>query len=147
MPETEERLILYLSFEELAALNTSAADVLADNAAAAHGIAAPPQVIAEIEQLLTLLTGDIAVRSLDDQRRLLRAVRHLTLHARHRMDDTVTDEHPAAEAAVAAYFVYAHLLMVSVRLDAIGEEMAALIKLLSHDHPDSEAGRRFTFPE
>ncbi|HUF50605.1 MAG TPA: hypothetical protein VMN60_07230 [Longimicrobiales bacterium] len=140
-------MILYLSFEELAALNTSASDVLADNAAGTHGVVAPPQVIAEIEQVLPLLVGDVGLRSLDDQRRMQHAVRYLTIHARRQMERAVIEEHPAAEPAIAAYFIYAQLLTVANRLDAIGAEMAAVIKLLTHEQPDSEAARRFTFPD
>jgi hypothetical protein len=140
-------VILYLSFEELSALNTSAAEVLADEAAGAHGITAPASLLAEIRQLILQLDGDITLRSLDEQRRVERAVRHLTLHARRQMDRAVLEQHPADEAAVAAYFEYAHLLAVGNRLDAIGEEMAALVRLLTELHPDSEAGRHFAFPE
>lgn len=140
-------MILYLNFEELSALNTSAAEVLADEAAGAHGISAPPQVLAEIEQLVPLLDGDVHLRSLDEQRRVERAVRHLTLYARRQMEHAVLEQHPAAETAVAAYFEYAHLLAVGQRLDTMGEEMAALVRLLTDYHPESEAGRRFAFPE
>jgi hypothetical protein len=140
-------MILYLSFEELTALNNSAAEVLAEDAAGAQGINAPPLVLAAVEELIPYLNGDITLRSLDEQRRVERAVRHLTLHARRQMEHAVLEAHPAAEAAVAAYFDYAHLLAVSNRVDAIGEEMAALVRLLTQLHPDSEAGRHFAFPE
>ena len=140
-------MILYLSFEELSALNTSAAAVLADHAAGALGIAAPPQAIAEIELLIPHFVGDLSLRSLDEQRRAQRAVRHLTLHARRHMEHTVLAQHPADEGAVAAYFDYAHLLTVGRKLELLGEEMAALIRLLTEHHPESEDGRRFTFPE
>jgi hypothetical protein len=147
MPVNGGNVILYLSFEELTALNSSAAEVLAEEAAGTHAISAPPQVLTEIELLVPLLDGDLNLRSLDEQRRVERAVRHLTLFARRQMENAVLEQHPAAESAVAAYFDYAHLLAVGQRLDALGEEMAALVRLLTQYHPESEAGRRFAFPE
>jgi hypothetical protein len=63
------------------------------------------------------------------------------------MDEAVILQHAAAESAVAAYFEYAHVLSVSNRLQAIGEEMAAIVQLMTGDDPDSESARRFSFPE
>jgi hypothetical protein len=139
-------VILYLSFEELAALGSSAERVLFAHAATGHGIVAPPQLIEDVEQFAQRLTGDITVSSLQDQRSLQLVVKHLLEHAHTQMQEAILLQHAAAEGAVAAYFEYAHVLGVSYRLTAIGDEMAAIVQLIGDD-PDSESGRRFSFPE
>src|SRR5690606_2068352 len=62
---TEAFVILYLSYEELAALNASAEHVLAARSATGHGIAAPPLLVADVEQFAQRLTGDITLASLE----------------------------------------------------------------------------------
>jgi hypothetical protein len=140
-------VILYLSFEELAALGSCAERLLLANTVSGHGIAAPPQLVADVEQFAHRLTGDIAISSLDDQRTLQLVVKHLLDRSRDAMDEAVILQHAAAESAVAGYFEYAHVLTVNNRLLAIGEEMAAIVQLMTGDDPDSESGRRFSFPE
>lgn len=140
-------MILFLSFEELSALGASAGHVLAAGSAAGHGIAAPPQFIAEVENFAQRLTGDVTVGTIDEQRSMQRVVDHLLAGTRARMDEFVLAEHAAAESAVAAYFEYAHVLTVSRRLHGIGLEMVALVELMTGDDPESDAARRFSFPE
>lgn len=140
-------MILYLSYEELAALGSCAERVLLANTVSGHGIAAPPQLVADVEQFSQRLTGDIAIASLDDQRSLQLVVKQLLDRSRAAMEEAVILQHAAAEGAVAGYFEYAHVLTVSHRLHAIGEEMAAIVQLMTGDDPDSEGGRRFSFPE
>lgn len=139
-------MILYLSYEELAALESSAEQVLVADATGG-GIAAPPQLVTEVEQFSQRLTGDITVASLSDQRTMQSVVEHLLAGSQARMDEAVLLEHAAAESAVAAYFEYAHILGVQHRLSAIGSEMAAIVQLMTGNDPDSESGRRFEFPE
>jgi hypothetical protein len=140
-------VILYLSFEELAALGSCAERVLLANIVSGHGIAAPPQLVADVEQFSQRLTGDITIASLDDQRTLQLVVKHLLDRSHAAMNEAVILQHAAAESAVAGYFEYAHVLTVSHRLEAIGQEMAAIVHLMTGDDPDSESGRRFSFPE
>lgn len=140
-------MILYLSFEELTALSAEAERVLDASAAAGHGIAAPPRLLAEVEQFAQLLIGDVAVSTLEQQRTMRRVVTHLLDGCRVRMDSLVLEQHPAAENAVAAYFDYAHVLSASDRLDRLGAEMEALLQVMTGEDPDSDAGRRFSFPE
>jgi len=140
-------VILYLSFEELAALGSCAERVLLANSVSGHGIAAPPQLVADVEQFSQRLTGDISISSLDDQRTLQLVVKHLLDRSRAAMDEAIILQHAAAESAVAGYFEYAHVLTVSHRLGVIGEEMAAIVQLMTGDDPDSESARRFSFPE
>jgi hypothetical protein len=140
-------MILYLSFEELTALSAEAERVLAAGDATGYGIAAPPAFLAEVEQFAQLLVGDVAVESLEQQRSMRRVVDHLLGRCHRRMDALVTEQHAAAESAVAAYFDYAHVLTARTRLDVIGEEMAALVHVMTGEDPESEGGRRFEFPE
>ena len=116
-------MILYLSFEELAALGSCAERVLLANSVSGHGIAAPPQLVADVEQFSQRLTGDISISSLDDQRTLQLVVKHLLDRSRAAMDEAIILQHAAAESAVAGYFEYAHVLTVSHRLGVIGEDV------------------------
>jgi hypothetical protein len=142
-----KKVILYLSFEELTALSAEAERVLDASAAAGHGIAAPPQFLAEVETFAQLLVGDVTVTSIGQQRSMKRVVDVLLQRCRARMDALVLEQHPAAESAVAAYFDYAHVLAASGRLDVIGTEMEAMVRLMTGAEPDSEAARRFDFPD
>jgi hypothetical protein len=144
-------MILYLSFEELTALSAEAERVLdagrGAGPGAGHGIAAPPQFIAEIERFAQLLVGDITVRTLEQQRALGTVVEFLLHRCRGRMDSMIEEQHPAAESAVAAYFDYAHVLSARHRLDLLGREMASLVQVMTGQDPESEAARRFSFPD
>ena len=139
-------MILYLNFEELAALSATAREVLAAGASG-HGVIAPPRIDAEVEQFADSLSGDIGVHSLAEQQRTLRVVRHLLQHCRITMEREILDEHHAAEVAVAAYFTFAHMLTVERRVVVMGEEMANLVRLMTGEDPDSDTGRRFSFPD
>jgi hypothetical protein len=90
-----------------------------------------PQFLAEVEQFAQLLVGDVAVESLEQQRSMRRVVDDLLGRCHRRMDALVTEQHAAAESAVAAYFDYAHVLTARSRLDVIGEEMAALVHVMT----------------
>jgi hypothetical protein len=140
-------VILYLSFEELAALSASAESVVTAGFATAHGVVAPPQIIGHIETFAQQLNGDLDLSSLEEHDRMLHVVRHLLHDALQRMDEAVLLQHAAAESAVAAYFTYAHILTVERRLVLLGAEMAAIVNLMTGDDPDSDAARRFSFPE
>jgi hypothetical protein len=140
-------VILHLSFEELSSLRSGTGRVLEADSHSGAGIAAPPQVIADLEQLAPLLTGDITVSTLEQHRRLRGSVAHLLDDARFEMERAILDQHAAAESAIAAYFDYAHLLAVLRQLDRMREEMAAVVQVLTGDDPESEAARRFFFPD
>lgn len=139
-------MILYLTFEEISALGSSAELVLA-SATHGGGVSAPPQFTAELEQFSHALTGDIAIETIEEQRRMARIVDHLLAVTRSQLDQAVLEQHAAAEEAVAAYFAYAHVLTVSRRLRAIGTEMSAIVEVITGDDPDSDQARRFSFPE
>jgi len=138
-------MILYCSFEELSALSASIERVL--DAADTGGVAAPPDVLPDLEALAPRLTGDIDVDSLAVQQSIERAVGHLLADARDRLDDTILQQYPAAEAAVQAYFDYANLLSVHDRIARIGEEMQALIELMTGKPPSEETAGSISFEE
>jgi len=140
-------VILRLRYEDLDALSSSAERVLLADSAGGHGVAAPPQLLDEVEQFAERLDGDITVSSLQEQRSLQLVLKHLLDASRAEMDEAIILQHAAAESAVAAYFEYAYVLGVNHRVQAMGEEMAAIVHLMTGDDPDSETGRRFSFPE
>jgi hypothetical protein len=138
-------MILHCSYEELTALDAAIERVL--DAAGRGGVAAPPEVLPDIEALAPRLVGDISIDTLDDQASLQRAVEYLLGDARSRTDSFIIDEHPAAESAIRSYFEYAHVLTVLQRLRVIGEEMRALVELMTGRPHTDEANRRFAFED
>lgn len=138
-------MILHCSFEELTALAAGIERVLAQ--ADRGGVAAPPDVLPDVEALAPRLTGDLDLETLASQARVERAVEHLFDEARSRMDASVLEQHPAAESAVQAYFDYAHILTVLDRVRRIGAEMRALIELMTGEPPSEETAGSFSFEE
>lgn len=138
-------MILRCSFEEIGALTSGIEGVLASSEGG--GVAAPPEVLADVEALLPRLSGDLSVATYAEQQSLERAVLYVLENLRVRMDDRVLDEYPAAEAAVLAYFDYAHALSVYDRLLAMGSEMSALIELMTGSAPTVDTADRVTFPD
>jgi hypothetical protein len=141
----EVAVILYLNFEELSALGECADHVLA--AGAGHGIAAPPHFIAEVEHFAHIITGDVNIPNIAEQKRMQAVVNNLLGGSRSRLDRIIVEQHAAAEDAIAAYFNYAHVLTVARRIESIGLEMSAIIELMTGETVDSEAGRRFSFED
>lgn len=139
-------MILHCDFEELAALTAAAGRAL-DAVGRPHGVVAPPQAITDIEALLPRLVGDISVDTLAEQASMRRGIALLADELRNRMDSTILEQHPAAEDAVLAYFDYARVLSVLVRLDQIGREMAAIVELMTGESAATESAQRFSFPD
>ena len=137
-------MILHCDFEELAALTAAAGRAL-EPAGRNLAVAAPPEAIAELEALLPRLVGDISIDNLAEQARLRRAIAFLADELRARMDTTILGQHPAAEDAVLAYFDYARVLSVLLRLDRIGHEMAALVEVMTGQHPSTDSAQQFSF--
>jgi hypothetical protein len=138
-------MILLCTFEELSVMSAAAERVLV--AAGTGGVAAPPQVITDIEALAPLLTGDIGVESLAEVSAIQRATHYLLDEARERADALIIEEHPAAEQAVAAYFEYAHILTFLHRTNRISAQMTALIELMTGTPPTEESARQVSFPD
>jgi hypothetical protein len=139
----ELTVILHCDFEELAALAAAATRALDSPGV---GVLAPPEAMTDLEALLPRLNGDISIDTLAEQLSLRRAVAFLSGELRTRMDTIILEQHPAAEDAVLAYFEYARVLSVLIRLDRIGHEMAAIVELITGDHPATESAQRFSFP-
>ena len=139
-------MILHCDYEELAALTAAVGRAL-DPAGREHVLAAPTQAVADLEALLPRLGGDIAVDSLAEQASLHRALAYLSGEVRARMESIILDQHPAAEDAVLAYFDYARVLAVLVRIDRIGHEMAAIVELMTGQDATSDSAQRFSFPD
>ena len=140
-------MILYCTFEELSALSAGAERVLTEGSDSNVVVAAPPQVVADLEALIPRLVGDITVATLAEQRSIARAVGFVVMDSRQRMDGAVVTSHPASEHAVASYFEYAHVLMLQDRLRRIGDEMTDLIELMTGAPPNDEAARTVTFSD
>jgi hypothetical protein len=137
-------MILKMSFEEVTALNAAAERLL--SSPNGGGVAAPPEVMAELEANLPL-RGDISVLTLGQQRRLVRGLDFVLEHLKRRMDALIVELYVGADDAVNAYFDYANVLSLHARLDPIGREMVALIELMTGSAPTSETEERVTFPD
>jgi hypothetical protein len=140
-------VILYCTFEELAATTAGSNRLLAAVSAGDHPVIAPPQAAADLEFLVPLLTGDITVATLHEQRRIQRALAYLVSDLGIRMDDAIITHHPAAEDAVLAYFDYAHVLSMLDRIKRMGVEMEAIIELATGAPADDAVATSFTFLE
>lgn len=140
-------VILYCSFEELAAATAGGNRLLSAATATDQPVIAPPEAHADLEFMLPQLTGDIEIATLHEQRRLRRALAYLNADLAARMDHLIISQHPAAEDTVLAYFDYAHVRGLLDRVDAIGTEMEAIIELATGAAPDDNAARTFTFLE
>lgn len=137
-------MIMRMSFEEVTALNAASERLL--SSPDGGGVAAPPEVMAELELHLPL-RGDISVVTLAGQRRLVRAVDHVLDHLKRRMDALVVELYVGADDAVNAYFDYANVLTLRSRLEAIGREMTAMIELMTGEAPTAATAEQVTFAD
>jgi lipoate synthase len=138
-------MILHFTFEELSALDAAIERVL--DSSDTGGVAAPPQVLTDLESLAPRLVGDISVDSLAEQLAIQKAIEFLLAETRDRTDSFILDEHPAAESAVRAYFEYAHILTVLERIRQMGEEMKAIVSLMTGEAPSDETARSVSFED
>lgn len=138
-------MILHCTFEELTAVEAGGTRVL--GGIGAGGVAAPPQVLSDIEALLPRLNGDFTVETLADAQSIVRALDAVLDDTRQRTDGFILDQHAAAEAAVASYFDYAHILTLTDRARRIEAQLAALVELMSGAPPTAEAAARYQFPD
>jgi hypothetical protein len=140
-------LILYCTFEELAASSAGGHRLLDQASAGDHPVIAPPEAHVDLDFMLPQLTGDIDVPTLHDQRRLRRALAYLVADLYLRMDALIIDQHPAAEDTVLAYFDYAHVRGMLDRVERMGAEMEAIIELATGAPADDAVARSFSFLE
>jgi hypothetical protein len=139
-------MILHCNFEELGALKTGATALLAEGRRGGAPVAAPPVGRVEIQSLLPRLEGDLVIETLAEQQRVMKAVRAIVGHLREEMDLFIITSHPADESAVSSYFFYAHALAVLARLAEMGQEMEALIEVVTGEPPTREVAETFLFP-
>ena len=142
-------MLVRCTFEELSALTTGAEQTL--EAAAAFGggagVAAPPRELADVEALLARADGDLELETLAEQRSVARAIELILALLRERVDATILEEYVGSEDAIAAYFDFAHVLTVGERVRLAGEEMEAVIELMSGAPATAEAARKISFPD
>lgn len=141
-------MILHCSFEELRAL-TSGAELALTGGGPGSGcaVAAPPDAAAQIDLLLPRLTGDLSIATLAEQKRVREAVALIGENLRARMVGEVVEHHPGHEDAVTLYFDYAHVLKVLDKLDRMGDEMSAMIEVVTGEGIDGQTAASFTFPD
>jgi hypothetical protein len=137
-------MILRMSYEEVTVLNSVRERLL--SAWGGGGVAAPPEVLAELETHAPL-RGDISVMTLAQQRRLMAAVDYVVEHLKGRMDTLVVELYVGAEDAVNAYFDYANALALRSQLAAMGREMVAMIELMTGEAPTAEMAEMVTFAD
>jgi hypothetical protein len=140
-------VILHCTFEELAALSAGAERVLAEASGAGVAVAAPPEVVADLEALGPRLIGDLSINTLAEARSIARATSYVLSDLKARMDNNILTENPASERTVQAYFEYANVLSVEDRLRRIGDQMAALIELMTGAPPTEVTARSIAFPD
>jgi len=139
-------MILHCNYEELGALRQGAGVLLGHGRGEGSPVAAPPEGRREVEALLPRLTGDLTIVTLVEQRWITRAVQAIVERLREEMDLFIITAHPADEAAVAAYFQYGHALAVLARVTEMGQEMEALIEVVTGAPATPEVARDFRFP-
>jgi hypothetical protein len=110
-------------------------------------VIAPTESRARVEALTARLQGDLSLGTLDELRKVQTGVAAIVESLRVEMESSVRTTHPADEAAVAAYFDFAHGLSVAGRLREMAEEMEAMIELVTGESPSLESARSFQFPD
>ena len=140
-------MILYISYEEVQALRQGARSFLRDKGTGAGGVAAPPAARAEVSAFEERLVGDLDLDTLAEQRALASALSSIVECLRVEMETLVGETHPAHEGAVAAYFDYAHALSVLTRVREMGNEMEAMIEVMTGRPADAGTAATFHFPD
>ena len=142
-------MILHVNYEEVQALRSGAEMFLtrAGSMGRRGGVLAPTESRARVEALTLRLQGDLSLGTLEELRKVQTGVAAIVESLRVEMESAILATHPADEAAVAAYFDFAHGLSVASRLREMAEEMEALIELVTGEAPSLESARSFRFPD
>lgn len=138
-------MILHCGYEELQALTKATESAL--SGFEGGGVAAPPEVVGDMEALLPRLVGDVSISTYAEQQSVEAALAYVCDHLREHMDSTILAEYVGSENAVIAFFDYGHVLSILDRVLAMGEEMYALIELMTGESPTTETARSVTFPD
>lgn len=139
-------MILHCNYEELSALKQGAGIFLGRAPGGGPPVAAPPEGRAEVEALLPRLEGDLSIETLAEQRWVARAILSIVERLKEDMDLFLITSHPADESAVSSYFHYGHALAVLARVAEMGQEMEALIEVVTGAPPSPDVARAFRFP-
>jgi len=123
-------VILHCNFEELRALLAASELIVADAHGRTGAVAAPPESVVMVEQLMPRLTGDVSIETMADQRQVHGAVSFIVADLHRRLDEQILETDPSNEDAVSLYFDYGHSRAVLDRLDRMGAEMSAIIDLI-----------------
>ena len=141
-------MLVLCTFEELTALTAGAEQTLEAAALGGGiGVAAPPRELADVEALLARADGDLELETLAEQRSVARAIDLILSNLRERVDASILEEYVGSEDAVAAYFDFAHVLTLGERVRRAGEEMEAVIELMSGAPATGETARKISFPD
>ena len=142
-------MLLYLNYEEIQALRAGAHACLDRDTGMGERatVLAPSMRRAAVEALLPRFDGDLSVATLDELREVLMGITAIVERLRAEMQAVVLEAHPAHEGAVAAYFDFAHALVVQARARDMVAEMEALLELVTEGAVTQEAARSFEFPD
>lgn len=142
----EETVILQFNFEELSALREGARILLEDSAGEHAAIVAPPIERVHVQELMARLDGDLSIETLSEQRVVAEALTAIVEVLRADMESTILAHHPGDEGAVTSYFDFGHALSVLGRVERIGDEMEAVIEVVTGGEATEEIARTFLFP-
>lgn len=140
-------MILRCNYEEVRALAAGGRSLLGGGPYSSAPVTASAETRARVEALLPHLVGDVSVESLAQAIWMELAVEDIVEHLREEMEAAVLATHAADEAAVAAYFDFAHALSVAQRFREMIEEMEAVVELVTGAPPDVETAHAFRFPD
>ncbi|NNM07317.1 MAG: hypothetical protein HKO65_19645 [Gemmatimonadetes bacterium] len=140
-------MILHCNFEELGALRRGANGLLAERPEDHSAVVAPPEGFEEVEALFPRLHGDLSVETLAEQRRVLMGLSAIVSRLKEEMDASVLTTHPADESSVSSYFHYAHAMVVLNRATELGQEMEALIEVVTGAPVTPAVAATFRFPD
>jgi hypothetical protein len=141
-------VILRCNYEEVEALKEGARALLdRPSSSSSAAVLAPSESRTRVEALITRLEGDLSLYTLADLYAVRVALEAIVEHLRVQMEAHVLAAHAADESAVNAYFAFAHAITVAARARELGEEMEAIVELLTGGSPTADAIRAFRFPD
>jgi hypothetical protein len=135
-------MILTCNYEEITAVGDGARAYLDDKSTGDH-----PAARLAVEALLDRLGASVSLRTLSEQEEVEEGLSAVVEYLRAEVDLRVLMAHPAAEESVVAYFDFAHALSVLGRAREIGEEMAAMVEVMTGGPPDESSIDAFVFPD
>ncbi len=140
-------MILRCNFEEITALNYGARSFLEEVPRSESAVLAPSRSRAVVESLVPQLEGDVSIETLHEQQRIQEALELIVEHLRIELESQVVATHAADEDAVTAYFDFAHCLSVLARTREMGEEMEAMIEVMTGSAATPDLARELRFPD